>query len=73
MNWKKLSNIAIYSAAILAILDTFLGKYIPIHSFIPNHSLIFLILFGGAVLLFVVSELMKFINKVRMKKGRSDV
>ena len=68
MNWKKLSNIAIYFGASLAILDTFLGKYIPHH-----HSLISLIVFGGALLLFIVSELMKFINKVRMKKGRSDV
>jgi hypothetical protein len=67
MNWKKLSTIAIYSAGILAIIDAFLGKYIP------NHSLIFLIVGGVVVLLFLVSELMKFINKTRIKKGRSDV
>jgi hypothetical protein len=70
MNWKRLSNIGIYSAGILAIIDTFLGKYIPIHpvKYLPSHSLIFLILFGAAVLLFIVSELMKFINKIRIKR-----
>jgi hypothetical protein len=67
MNWKKLSNIAIYSGAILAILDSFLGKYLP------NHLLISVIVFAVVVLLFIVSELMKFINKIRIKKGRSDV
>jgi hypothetical protein len=63
MNWMKLSNIGIYSAGVLAIIDTFLGKYIP------NHSLIFFIVGGVAILLFLVSELMKFTNKIRIKKG----
>ncbi len=61
MIWKKLSTIAIWSAGILAIVDSFMGKYIP------NHALIFLIAVGVALLLFVASEVMKFINKSRTK------
>jgi DMSO/TMAO reductase YedYZ heme-binding membrane subunit len=66
MNWKQLSTIAAWSAGIIAILYSFSKKYITIH------PLIFIIVEAVALLILMVAEIMKMIDKGRLNKGHVD-
>jgi hypothetical protein len=66
MSWKILSIVGIYSVGILGILEAFFAKYKP------NYLPILQIILGLAGLLFMISELMRYINKARIKRGHGD-
>ena len=66
MNWKKLSVVSIWSAGIIAILESFLGKYLP------KHMLAFMIVDGLALLIFIVSETIRYLIKNRLKKENTN-
>ena len=67
MNWEKVSTISLWTLGVIVIIDAFAGKYIP------NHTFIFFGLECLLLSIFIFSELMKLIVRIRLKEKNKDV
>jgi hypothetical protein len=63
MNWNKISTISVWTGGILAIVCAFSKKYI-------GHPVVFIVVGVLALSIFLFSELMVLIAKLRLKKAR---
>jgi len=65
MNWSKLSTVGIWSVFVVFIADAFFKKYVENYwKIIINLEVIFLFVF-------LLSELMKFIIRVKLKNKKT--
>jgi hypothetical protein len=65
MNWSKISTISVWTGGIIAIVYAFSKKYI-------HHPLVFIVVGVLAFSIFLFSELMVLIAKLRLKKKHDD-